>query len=167
MKKIAAIMLTLLIAGISTGAAFAYLTARQTVDNVLTAADTEICITEKFDPPKEIQPGTVIPKTVAVTSSSSVDCYVRVLAEFSDRNAENFCEPLKIQEGWRKSEDGYYYWKEKVKPGETTGNLISEIVIKQDAQKTELKDFEVLIYAEAVACQEDSMQDAWKKMDGE
>ena len=42
MKKIAAIMLTLLIAGISTGAAFAYLTARQTVDNVLTAADTEI-----------------------------------------------------------------------------------------------------------------------------
>ena len=37
MKKIAAIMLALLIAGISTGAALAYLTAQESVENRLTA----------------------------------------------------------------------------------------------------------------------------------
>ena len=94
MKKIAAIMLALLIAGISTGAALAYLTAQESVENRLTAASTDIEITEQFDPPEELHPGTVIPKKVAVTSHSSTDCYVRVLVEFSSWKAQQFCEKL-------------------------------------------------------------------------
>ena len=89
-------MLALLIAGISTGAALAYLTAQESVENRLTAASTDIEITEQFDPPEELHPGTVIPKKVAVTSHSSTDCYVRVLVEFSSWKAQQFCEKLEI-----------------------------------------------------------------------
>ena len=63
MKKLAAVMLALLIAGVSTGAVFAYLTSQDSVNNKITAANTDIRITEKFDPPGELNPGTVIPKT--------------------------------------------------------------------------------------------------------
>lgn len=167
MRKIAAIMLALLIAGISTGAAFAYLTAQESVENRVTAANTDIEITENFDPPGELHPGMVIPKTVAVTSHSSTDCYVRVLVEFSSRKAQQFCEELNILEGWEKAADGYYYWKEKVSPGKTTGNLFSQVKIKADSRQEELEKFEILVYAEAVACGDDTMQKAWEKMDSQ
>ncbi len=165
MKKIAAMMLAFLIIGISTGAAFAYLTAQESVKNKVTAANTDIEITEKFDPPGELQPGMVIPKTVAVTSHSTTDCYVRVLVEFSSWKAQQFCEELEILEGWEKSEDGYYYWKERVSPGETTGQLFSQVKIRADVEKEDLEKFELLVYAEAVSCGNDSMQEAWEKMD--
>lgn len=160
-------MLALLITGISTGAVFAYLTAQESVENQVTAANTDIEITEKFDPPGELRPGMVIPKTVAVSSHSSTDCYVRVLVEFSNWHAKQFCEELEILEGWEKAEDGYYYWKEKVSPGETTGNLFSQVKIKTGMEKEELEKFEILVYAEAVACGSDNMQEAWKKMDSQ
>lgn len=164
MKKLAAVMLALLIAGVSTGAVFAYLTSQDSVNNKITAANTDICITEKFDPPGELNPGTVIPKTVAVTSSSTTDCYVRVMVHFSSLEAEKFCEPLQIQPGWTRGSDGYYYWNAKVKPQETTGNLFTAIKIRKDAVKGNLENFDVLVYAEATACAEDSMDAAWKKM---
>lgn len=164
MKKIAAVMLALLLTGIGTGTVFAYLTAQDGVNNKITAANTDIRITEKFDPPGELNPGTVIPKTVAVTSSSSTDCYVRVMVHFSSQEAENFCEPLQIQPGWTLGNDGYYYWNKKVTPQETTGNLFSAIVIRKDTAKEELENFDVLVYAEAVCCGKDSMETAWKKL---
>lgn len=165
MKKIAAIMLALLIAGISIGAVYAYLTVQESVENRLTAASTDIEITEQFDPPDELRPGIVIPKKVAVASHSSTACYVRILVEFSSWRAQQFCEDLEILEGWEKSEDGYYYWKEKVSPGETTGPLFSQVEICSDVAKEDLEKFEILVYAEAVSCGSYSMQDAWKKMD--
>ena len=164
MKKLAVVILILLMTGISTGAVFAYLTSQDSVSNRITAANTDIRITEKFDPPGKLNPGTVIPKTVAVTSNSSTDCYVRVMVHFSSLEAEKFCEPLKIQSGWTLAGDGYYYWNGKVKPQETTGNLFSQITIRKDAEKEDLENFDVLIYAEAVACGKDKMEDAWKRM---
>lgn len=164
MKKTAAVLLILLMTGISTGTVFAYLTSQDNVMNQITVANTDIRITEKFDPPAEWNPGTVIPKTVAVTSSSSADCYIRVMIRFSSQEAENFCEPLKIQPGWTRGSDGYYYWTKKVKPQETTGNLFTQIRIRKDVAKEDLENFEVLVYAEAAACGEDSMEEAWKKM---
>lgn len=165
MKKIAAVILALLIAGISTGAVFAYLTSEDSVNNKITAANTDIRIVEKFDPPEELKPGTVIPKTVSVVSSSTTDCYVRVMVYFSSLEAEKFCEPLQIQQGWVKGSDGYYYWNKKVKPQETTGQLFSQIAIRKDVATEELTNFDVLVYAEAVACGKDNMENAWKKMD--
>lgn len=158
-------MLALLIAGISTGAVFAYLTAQESVSNVVTVANTDIKIKETFTPPGSLQPGMVIPKTVAVTSLSSTDCYIRVRVEFSSLKAQQFCEELEILDGWTKSSDGYYYWTKKVQPGRTTGQLFSQVKIRSNVKKKDLEKFEILVYAEAVSCGSDSMQDAWKKMD--
>lgn len=165
MRRLAAVALALLIAGISTGAVWAYLTAQDTVKNEVTAADTDIEISENFDPPGTIRPGSVITKTVAVTSHSSTDCYVRVMVRFSSLEAEQFCEPLQILEGWTKKEDGYYYWKEKVKPGETTGNLFTSVKIKQDADTEQLEAFDILVYAEAVAGKDRNLENAWEDME--
>lgn len=165
MKKLAAVILALLLTGVGAGAVFAYLTAQDSVSNKITAANTDIRITEKFNPPGELNPGTAIPKSVAVTSSSTVDCYVRVRVHFSSLEAEKFCEPLQIQPGWSMGNDGYYYWNSKVKPQETTGNVFSVIKIRKDVAKENLQNFDVLVYAEAVACGQDSMENAWKKMD--
>lgn len=167
MKKIAAVLLIFVIAGISTGAVFAYLTAQDKTVNEITAADTDISISENFDPPKELNPGISIPKSVAVTSHSSTDCYVRVLVRFSSLEAENFCESLQILNGWTKENDGYYYWGEKLKPGETTGKLFTSVKIKQNAKKEDLEDFEILVYGEAVSCGNESLKEAWKKIDAE
>lgn len=166
MKKLAAVMLAFLIAGISTGAVFAYLTAQESVENIITAADTDIEITEKFDPPGELEPGMRIVKSAAVTSHSSVDCYVRMQVKFSSLKAQQFCEELEVLEGWEKKSDGYYYWKEKVSPGGTTGNLFSQIKIRPDVSKEDLEKFEILVYAEAVSCKDNSMETAWENMDG-
>ena len=61
MKKAAAVLLALMIAGISTGAVFAYLTAQEKTVNEVTAANTDISISENFNPPKELNPGITIP----------------------------------------------------------------------------------------------------------
>lgn len=166
MKKLAAVMLAFLIAGISTGAVFAYLTAQESAENIVTAADTDIKITEKFDPPGELEPGMRIVKSAAVTSHSSVDCYVRMQVKFSSLKAQQFCEELEILEGWEKKQDGYYYWREKVSPGEATGALFSQVKIRSDAAKEDLEKFEILVYAEAVSCKDNNMETAWENMDG-
>ena len=106
MKKAAAVLLALMIAGISTGAVFAYLTAQEKTVNEVTAANTDISISENFNPPKELNPGITIPKSVSVTSHSTADCYVRVMVRFSSLEAEQFCESLQILGGWTKEKDG-------------------------------------------------------------
>lgn len=164
MKRLAAVMLILLLTGAGTGAVLAYLTAQDQVENKITAASTDIRIEEKFQPPEHLEPGDIIPKTVQVLSTSDRDCYIRVMLKFSSLEAENFCEPLTILDGWTRESDGYYYWKEKVKPGESTGQLISSVNIKQNISEKELEDFEILVYAEAVSCQEESMEEAWRNM---
>ena len=85
--------------------------------------------------------------------------------EFSSWKAQQFCEKLEILDGWEKTDDGYYYWKEKVHPGETTGQLFSQVKIRSNVDREDLEKFEILVYAEAVSCGSDSMQEAWKKMD--
>ena len=132
MKKIAAIMLALLIAGISTGAALAYLTAQESVENRLTAASTDIEITEQFDPPEELHPGTVIPKKVAVTSHSSTDCYVRVLVEFSSWKARQFCEKLEILDGWEKADGSLKTEETPLEPYHITEPMILKKYPDQD-----------------------------------
>lgn len=165
MKKAAAVLLALMIAGISTGAVFAYLTAQEKNVNEVTAANTDISISENFNPPKELNPGIMIPKSVSVTSHSTADCYVRVMVRFSSLEAEQFCESLQILGGWTKEKDGYYYWEKKLKPGESTGTLFEFVKIKQNIKKEDLEDFEILVYGEAVSCTGESRQEAWKKMD--
>lgn len=166
MKKIIALMTSLLLLGAGTGAVYAYLTAKEELTNDFFAANTEIEITEEFHPPGELKPGLTIEKSACVTSRSDTDCYVRMSVRFSSLEAEQFCEPLAVLGGWSPGGDGYYYWHEPLKPQETTGRLFGPVQIRGDAAQEELQGFEILVYAEAVACKELSAEEAWREADG-
>lgn len=150
--------------GAGAGTSYAYLTDRDDVENIFQVSEVNISIKEEFPPVPEIGPGMVITKSPRVVSSSSTDCYVRAMVRFSDSGAENFCQPLTINSGWSRKEDGYYYWQEKLKPGQTTGSIFDKVEIRASAAQEELVGFDVLVYAEAVQCGSLGQEDAWSTM---
>lgn len=164
-KYIIAALAAALVLGVGAGTSYAYLTGRDDVENTFQASKTEIEMEEEFDPVPEVLPGLVITKAPKAVSRSSTDCYVRMMVRFSDNAAEAFCEPLSINSGWGWKEDGYYYWHDKVKPGESTGTIFDTVKIRSDVRKENLVDFDILVYAEAVACGDLSMAQAWAAMD--
>ncbi|MGI6018337.1 MAG: SipW-dependent-type signal peptide-containing protein [Marvinbryantia sp.] len=163
MKQLIALMLiTALVLGVGAGVTHAYLTADDSAVNRLQVSGVEISVRENFQPPKTFRPGVKIKKAPQVVSSSDTDCYVRMAVYFSDGQAENFCEPLSVCEGWQAGDDGYYYWQEKVAPGQMTAPLFEMVQIRADAEK--IQPFDILVYAEAVQCGSLSAQDAWETM---
>lgn len=160
-KKILGVMAAALILGVGAGTSYAYLTDRDRADNYFTASETKIEIQETFPPVPEITPGLEITKAPRAVSSSDVSCYVRMMVRFSDSEAEAFCEPLVIRQGWIDKGDGYYYWEKELQPGESTGTLFDSVVVKKGVGTEELKPFEILVYAEAVQSGGMGMEEAW------
>lgn len=153
-----------LIAGVGAGTSYAYLTGQDNVQNVLQASRTEIKVEEMFTPVPELMPGLVIKKAPRVVSQSSTSCYVRLRVCFSDEQAQKYCQPLVINSGWTIGNDGFYYWKEPLLPGQSTETLFDSVTIRSDIAKEELKQFDIQIYAEAVQSQGVSEETAWKTM---
>lgn len=163
MKKfIFAVVAASLLLGVGAGVSYAYLTAQDEADNAFGVSSVDIGIEENFDPPGEVAPGQVITKAPRIQSSSDTDCYVRVSVRFSSSEAEKLTEPLVINSGWQRGEDGYYYWTSPLGPGQKTGTLFDRVTIRQDAGD-DIPPFRILVYAEAVACRNFSMQEAWKE----
>lgn len=163
-KQVATILAAALVLGAGAGTSYAYLTGQDQAENGFRASEVDVDIEETFDPVPEINPGTTIVKAPSVLSRSDIECYVRVMIRFSDSDAENFCEPLNINKGWSRGEDGYYYWDRKLKPGERTGTVFDRVKIRSDVPGEEVKPFEILVYAEAVQCQGQTMEEAWEVM---
>lgn len=163
MKKLLIGMAVFLLFGVSGGVTLAYLSGEDMRTNLIRAAETDIEVTEEFDPPEEINPGCEIRKIPRIHNIAQSPCYVRAACYFSDLEAEQCCEKLQIREGWTLKEDGYYYWGELLQPDEMTGPLFEKVVIRKDVDKNELKPFELLVYAEAVQGDLD-METAWKNM---
>lgn len=163
-KKILGVMAAALILGMGAGTSYAYLTGRDQADNYFAASETKIEIQETFTPVSKLTPGMVITKAPRAVSSSDVSCYVRMTVRFSDSEAESFCEPLVIRQGWSDRGDGYYYWEKELQPGETTDALFDSVAVKKDAGAEELKPFEILVYAEAVQSRGMGMEEAWRTL---
>lgn len=161
MKKLIIAMAVFLLLGISSGVVLSYLSGEDALVNEVTAARTDIEVVEDFEPPEILEPGMEIRKVPRIHNLEKSPCYVRVRYEFSSLEAEEICEELEILDGWSFREDGYYYWKDVLMPGETTGPLFEKVVLRKDAKEQDLSPFELLIYAEAVTGQEDPKQ-AWK-----
>lgn len=164
-KRILALMAAALFLGAGAGTSYAYLTAQDDVENTFGGAQIEIGISEEFEPVEDLEPNQIITKAPRVVSGSDADCYVRMMAHFSDDQAERFCEPLAINSGWILRDDGYYYWDDAVAPGTATGTLFDQVRIKENADPEELCPFEILVYAEAVQCAGLTLEDAWRTMD--
>lgn len=156
------ILAAALIMGVGAGVTHAYLTAADTAVNELHASGVEISIEEEFEPPGELLPGQTIKKSPKIVSSSDTECYVRMRVLFTDSQAQQACEPLAIREGWQRRENGYYYWLEKLQPGQATVSLFDTVQVRADAE--EIPPFDILVYAEAVQCGELTAEEAWNTM---
>lgn len=163
-KRIAAVLAAALILGVGVGTSYAYLTGKDDVENTFQASKTDIKIEENFTPVPELTPGTVITKAPRVISQSSTPCYVRMMVQFSDDEAQKFCQPLVINSGWRQKGDGYYYWDKALSPGEATGTLFDSVTIRPETAKEDMESFDILVYAEAVQSRGMSAEEAWEAM---
>lgn len=140
------------------GITYAYLIANDNATNTFTIGETEIEVTEEYEPPEKLEPGIEFTKKPHVTNTGNLPCYVRMRADFSTSVAADFCEPLDIDtENWKYNDtDGYYYYTKLLNPGEETPNLFTTVTLKTtksdgaDYTEADLVEFDILVYAEAV-----------------
>lgn len=166
MKKLTKILVPaacLIVAIASFGVTYAYLTATDSVVNEFKVGENEIEIVEEFKPPEKLEPGMSFDKMPSVKNTGGLPCFVRIRADFSDSEAEDFCilryvykenneektlEPYNTFNWIKDDGDGYYYYKGILEPGKETEPLFTEVFIKKDT-KLAMIDFDIIIYAES------------------
>jgi hypothetical protein len=159
-----AVILTAGVLSATAGVTCAWLTAEDRAVNTLTAAKVETTVEETFTPPQHPMPGTVIPKSPWIHSSSNVDCYVRMRVVFTN-DGEQLCEPLKIRDGWTAGEDGFYYWNGPLAPGSDTKPLFDTVKLREDIEQEDICPFDILVYSESVQAKGMDADTAWACMD--
>lgn len=162
-KKYLMMLAVMLLLSAAMGTTYAYLTARDDVENMFDVAEVKPTVEEDFEP-EPPEPGKVIKKAPKVQSNSDTDCYVRIRCVFSDSDAEALCEPIEINPGWTWKSDGYYYWENVVRPGEETGTLFDYVKVKEGISKDDIIPFDILVYTEAVQAKGKSAEEAWASM---
>lgn len=108
------------------GGTLAYFTDKDSRSNVVTLGHVMGTLTETDEHKRDdnttgkdysnVKPGDVLAKDPTVKlKADSQDAYVRVKLDYSGLTQEQAADieaALDIQEGWAKSEDGYYYYSE-------------------------------------------------------
>ena len=159
-KSANCIVCLLFILILMSGAAIAYFTDIQELENVVGIGHVKITPDEKYEPPEEIIPGTVFVKDVKASNSGPVDCYVRMKILFTDGDMENYCEvDFNTKDYVYNEVDGYYYLKEKLEQLDTSPSLITKVKVKEKYDKDgdgsedvlteeDMKPFDVMVYME-------------------
>ena len=169
---IVALACVLTLAGI--GGVVAWLTGTDQVINMFDLGRVETEVNE--DGPEENQPfkeGDNVKQNVDVTNRGNVPIYVRAQVNiyWQDANGNQLWEaPVEStdytitwdnDQKWVKGSDGFYYWTEPLKAGETTGLLIKElkwVTAESSNGRTLVCDIAVQgIQAEPV----EAVQEAW------
>ena len=128
----------------------AYLTSMDSALNTMTVGHNTIGILEEFIPPDRLEPGAVIAKKVNIENTGGTPCAVRVSAEFSKSDMEALASLDVDTDHWEKKSDGYYYYKDILDTGDITYTLFNAVTIAGEAEESQMKDFEIMIYAESV-----------------
>ena len=154
-------------AGLAAGGrnTYAYLTAREAKDNLITLCDNKISLEEEYEPPGTLEPGTSFRKKPILRNLSMVPCLVRAKVSFSSLEAEEFCSLLGQGEGWSLGGDGYFYYADPLAYGECTTPLFSEVQIEAEADPAIVEaalPFDIYVYGESVY----DGEDAWEKVKG-
>lgn len=166
----------------------AYFTAGDVAHNVITSGDIDIEINEWADANKTVafpedgvigvMPGAAVTKIVEVKNTGHNDAYVRVsveqmieLASGDKDQAAN--SPLRIDfnnAAWTLGDDGYYYYNEALKAGETTAPLFTTVRFDKDMgneYQNSTAKIDVKAYAVQVANNGSSVAEAAGWPDGE
>lgn len=99
------------------------------------------------------------PSVECVKEDGAVDCYVRMYCEYADSTAEDITDIDFNTTDWTaKQDDGYYYYKKKLSPGESTKPLFTKVTVKSEEGDghsvadiiSNVYDFDLICYAESV-----------------
>jgi len=136
--------------GISIGGTYALLTSQtKGLKNDFTVGSVE---TEIDEPGMELKDDTTVIKKPAVRNVGKNSCYIRARIDISPVNEGITIGS--IGENW--VQDGeYYYYTEEVAPGASTSEIFTEVKlpggwISNGKATSEFKDFDVIVYQEAV-----------------
>ena len=145
---------------------YAYYIDQDSKINKITIADNTIEIIEDFTPPEDVKPGDTITKTPYVKNTSETSCYVRMFVEFSDSEVAEMSNIDFNTTNWnQKADDGFYYYKAVLKPGEQTVPLFNKVNILTSADQSKLNDFDIIVYAESVQSEGfDSYNEAFQSL---
>lgn len=137
----------------------AYYTTTGSAINVVTSGNISAQIIEKMgdsDFPQEgvyVMPGSVISKKVSVINTGNHPFWLRVkITNFIDDEAlsPDIVELDFNLDDWINGEDGFYYYKDEVKPGAETEKLFSQVKIAGNVDNAYLNKtvhLNVLAYA--------------------
>lgn len=138
---------------------FAYLTRTAEVTNSIFVGETRTDTPEDFpEPPNPVEPGDVFTKKPWAENVGNLDMFVRCRVDFSNNeagmpnNQGGFCFLNYNTEYWTyNSEDGYWYYKHILHPGETTENtaLFDTVKISEGIEARDLDNFDIIVYTEA------------------
>ncbi len=163
----------------SFGVTYAYLKSDVSAMNKFKVGETDIKVEEpSYTPPEKIYPGLKVDKKPIVKNTGNLSCYVRMRIVFSDSRAEEFCEldwNTDNGSGWKYNDvDGYYYYINVLKPGDSTPPLFKSVKIYEtkptpsngDPVATytaeDIIEFDITPYAESVqAAEKKDYEDAW------
>lgn len=114
--------------------------------NIFSIGMNEVNIEEDFPDP-ELKPGEKIKKEVTFANTGLVPMYVRACCLFSSREAQEGSRLLMGSSRWELAEDGYYYYKDIVKPQKRTEVLLYGLTWES---QEEIKDFDLTVYTESI-----------------
>ena len=110
-----------------------------------------------------VMPGTSVSKIVVVQNDGKADAWIRVKVEAAINSTDSNSLPLSlstpsnpvmaydIEADWIEGEDGYYYYKDPVKPGEETKQLFDTVSFAAEMDnRYQGCTAQLMIYAESV-----------------
>lgn len=133
-------VLAICIATLAAGT-LAYFTSEGKAHNVITTGGVEIAVQEWADEDKQtpfedlegIMPGMTVTKIAEIKNTGASDAWIRVKVEKNIRlHGEGtpdtgLVELARNTAGWTEGEDGYFYYKEALKPGEVTAPIFTAV----------------------------------------
>jgi predicted ribosomally synthesized peptide with SipW-like signal peptide len=134
------------------GGTYAYFTSSAKLTNEFKTGTYSTSVTEEFVSPDNWTPGTTTTKKVNVTNNGSVEVAVR--ASYTEiwtakdgtvlsgtRNGERVAQ-FTIGSDWELASDGYYYYKETLKNGQTSSDFISSVTFNPNFELEEGTDIQ-------------------------
>ena len=162
-KKLFIIFFIIIVLSVISVSVYAYLIHKDTVENDMVLGFNTIELLENYDPPLTMEKGISFTKEPYVTNTGNVNCYVRIKSLISDsRVADGITIDYNTEDYTYNSEDGYWYYKQLIAPGERTNSLFTTVSIAEDADDKVLDGFDIYVYAESVQFVEGkTMDETW------
>ena len=148
-KKITVIAVITIFASLAAYGTLAYFTYEDTATNVITAGDVKIDLEEwtesedgsfiPFEDIDDVMPGMEVSKIVQVKNTGGQDAWIRIsvtkdiiLADGVDGEVDLSLVTYDLNTEYWTEKDGYYYYNEVLKAGETTEPLFTVVAFSKD-----------------------------------